>query len=345
MANWDNFARRHGGQPFLSCETLYSLSEAIIGAIQTTVPGFFTEEQERFERDLASNARFGFFNRSALSDPSADHSFEDTRQARSAEAIKAMLAEEYRRGGAAEAEIRDSFEAETERREVIDVRKEAYTGWLVTNSEFRKEARNLRAKWKEQIGRLGRFPRIPQWPLHDFVLGADVPDKLIADFLGFYCRWNLEQMLTWEWPIPMEPNLFGGKINDDVFGADAGVKILVPWYLLRGEKLNLQEIIRHNRATDSPRHLREWVQKTRRKQDELGDRRYERLAWLYRYLELALRQRYPEACRRRAQKLDRAFSSVLNRDEESVKKLRLELQRALRPRVSASSATEVVKRR
>jgi hypothetical protein len=325
---WGEFASLHSGQPFLICQTLYSLRESIIDAVKVEAPDFFTEDQERFERDLARTASFGFFCQRVLgfsqSDASAD-ALMDERQASSAKNIKEMLDEESRRAGASDLEIQASFQAGKERREVIGARKDGYTGWLVTNPKFREETRNLRAVWEDQIRHLRRFPRFPYWPLYDLGLEAEVPDGFAGDFLAFYYRWNLQHMLTWEWPIPMEPDLVGGVLKDDGLLAEAGVKVFLPWYMLRGEKLNLQEIVRHSRAIDSSPHLREWVQKTRHKQDELGDLRFERLAFLYRFLELALRQRYPKECHRRAQKLDLAFSSVLGRGQDSVRKLRLQL--------------------
>jgi hypothetical protein len=128
----------------------------------------------------------------------------------------------------------------------------------------------------------------------------------------------------------MDPDLVGGMLEDGGLLNEAGVELFVPRYLLRGKKLNLQEIVRHRRATYSPPLLREWVWKTRRKQDELGDLRFVRLAFLYRFLELTLRQQYPGACRGRLEKLDIAFGSVIGCEGESVRKLRLELQSSLR---------------
>lgn len=322
---WDEFARRHAGQPFLQCESLYSLNEPIIDAIQKEVPGFFSPEQERFERDLACTVRFGFFCGRAIGLTKRDDSL-DARHARSAKAINDMLQEEYRRTGASDKDIHAYLEAGSERRDVIDVRKESYTGWLVTNREFRDEVHQLRTAWESQIRKLGGFPRFPHWPLNDLGLPGKVPQRFADGFLDFYCRWNLQRMLTWEWPIPMEPDLVGGVLTEQKLVAEAGIRVFLPWYLLRGEKLNLQELVRRSRLVDSPRHLSQWV----RKQDDLGDRRYERIAWLYRFLELSLRLRYPEACHRKAQKLDHAFSRVLDRDQESVRKLRQELQRSRR---------------
>jgi hypothetical protein len=60
-STWREFATRHAGQPFIDCLSLYSLTESIIDAIQAEVPCFFSKDQERFERDLAKTASFGFF--------------------------------------------------------------------------------------------------------------------------------------------------------------------------------------------------------------------------------------------------------------------------------------------
>ena len=62
---WEAFAERHAGNPFLGLDPLYALSEPIIDAIGRESPGFFDAGQERFERDLARTAHFGFFLRRA----------------------------------------------------------------------------------------------------------------------------------------------------------------------------------------------------------------------------------------------------------------------------------------
>jgi hypothetical protein len=283
---------------------LYSLDEALIDALLAEVPAFFRADQERFERDLARTASFGFFCRRPLGSSQHDTATAslEERNARSDRAIRELLAEEYRRAGASDDDVRVASAAREDRRDLIAARKQAFTGWLVTCRQFRDELRNLQTKWEAQVDKLGRFPSFPHWPLHDLGLQAEAPDAFVSDFLGFYSRWNLQQLLTWDWPIPMEPDLVGGMLKNEGLLAETGIRVFLPWYLLRGEKLNVQDLIRHGRALTLPPHLREWVQKTRKKQNELGDVRYERLAYLYRFLDLALRRRYPEACRRKAQK-------------------------------------------
>jgi hypothetical protein len=329
---WEAFARRHAGQPFLERETLYSLTEPIIDAVKAVAPDFFSADQERFERDLARSASFGFFHRNPLGYTRSDRDGGAglaERGARSGRAIEEMLRDEYRRGGMCDPEIRDCFRASDDRRQVMNTRQDAYTGWLVTNTEFRDDVSGLQSRWAALVGELGRFPSFPRWPADDLGLDTAVPDCFRDEFLAFYRRWGLERMLTWEWPVAMEPDLVGGMIRDLHEMSETGVVLFVPWYMVRGEKLNLQEVVRLARATSPPPHLRDWVGKTRRKQDEMGDVRYERLAWLYRFLELALRRRYPQACRRRAQRMDLALGRVIGRDAESLRKLRQEMQRAL----------------
>jgi hypothetical protein len=51
-SEWEQFAGRHAGNPFLEIDPLYALTEEIVQGITSGIPNFFTEEQLRFERDL-----------------------------------------------------------------------------------------------------------------------------------------------------------------------------------------------------------------------------------------------------------------------------------------------------
>jgi hypothetical protein len=329
---WEAFASRNAGHPFLACEVLYSLTEPIIDAIRSEIPDFFSNEQVSFERDLARTASFGFFHgraigASKLSDNDSRQALEE-REARSAKKIDALLEESQRSTGASDSEICEYSQSHANTRAIVDTIKDAFIGWLVSNATFRSELHTLHATWGEVVRELGRFPTFPYWPFFDYGLNTELPAEFRDDILAFYRRWGLFQMLTWEWPVPMGLDQVGLHKAQDL-DPEAGVTLFVPWYLLRGEKLNLQEIVRATRLTEIPAHLQEWVKKTRRKKDEVGNLRSERMGRLYRILFLALRRRYPQACARRAQKLDFALSRVINCDEESVRKIRLELQRKL----------------
>ena len=60
VAEWEAFRSRHAGHRFLDYDPLYALSESLIESIKRHVPDFFRSDEERFERDLARTASFGF---------------------------------------------------------------------------------------------------------------------------------------------------------------------------------------------------------------------------------------------------------------------------------------------
>jgi hypothetical protein len=327
---WNAFASRHSVSRLPTDGCLYSLSEPIIDAIKHRLPEFFDEQEETFERDLARTASFGFFYGRALgrSTPAGDGVDPlDERQQRNHAKIQEMLAEELRKDGATASAVDKHFAAGGRRREAIESRKSAYTGWLVTNLDFRQEVKRLKKRWNASISKSGGFPRHPHW-LSWSLETAKFEEELDRDFQSLYRRWGLLQMLTWEWPIPLEPDLVGGVIENQ--SSETGVVLFLPWYLLRGERISVQEIIRADRDVMAPVHLRQWVSRSSTTNEDLGDHRFDRLAWLYRFRELALRGRYLDRCYRKESAIDLAFAPLLERDVETVRQSRLQLQRMLR---------------
>jgi hypothetical protein len=334
ISTWDKFCRRQAGQPFLANGTLYALTEKIVDAVKAEVPDFFTPKEERFERDLARTASFGFFHCCAMDlpvhpGPAPKRGFE-TRHARSSRDLQEMLATDYARSGISANQIKDLFEQESERTDFVERRQDAYVGWLVTNRQFRTELKKLRRAWGNDIKSLRRFPIHPRWNMSDPLAKKKLRSGFLDDFLAFYRRWCLDRLHTWEWPQPMGPDVVGGMVDARSLATETGVAFFIPWYILRDGKLDVQELVRASQQTRPPNHLREWVQKTGSKKMERGDIRYERQAWLYRFLNLALKARYPIQCRGKAEKLDNAFAAVLDIDAQSIRKSRQVLERALR---------------
>jgi hypothetical protein len=335
-AVWQEFSGRHAGHRFLGLDPLYALTVPIIDAIQAELPDFFTGPDELFERDLARTASVffhgraqGFGERYRQADPETGLTLEQ-RHERSAQAIDEMLTEELRRDGLSDAEIHVHFEQRAAERQVVDARQEAYVGWLVSNPDFRAEVADLRASWEEVVRERGVFPAYPRWPDTGRVRGPGVPDDFHADCYAFYERWGLYWMATWDWPAPMEPDLAVGFPGDVEALSAAGVVLFVPWYLLRGEKLQLQAVVQRARTACGAAHLRGWLHRPREpKRDEKGDTRFAWLAWIYRFHELALRGRYGPPSRGQTQRLDIALGKVLHRDPDTVRKARLELRRVL----------------
>jgi hypothetical protein len=339
-AVWEAFAQRHAGEPFLAQDPLYALSAPLINAVQAEVPTFFTAAQERFERDLAQTAGFGFFHGRPLgrtaSDNQADPATGLTWQQRcecSAQELDDLLAEELHRDGLSEQEIEEYVRQGAQKHVVIAAVQDAYAGWLICNRGFRDDVGALRAAWEPVVRQLGGFPLYPRWPFVGDPEGTTVPGAFRAACETFYRRWGLDRMVTWEWPVPMEPDLVGGMLQDVSRLSEAGVVVFLPWYLLRGEKLDVQGLLRRARTACEADHLRDWLHKrTGRGGGAWGDLRLGQVRWLYRFHELVLARRYGPACRRHVQALDRALAVVLGRDEDTVKKLRLRLKRALRAR-------------
>lgn len=322
---WNEFAQRHAGNSFLKVNPLYSLSEPIIDAIVASAPQFFTSANERFERDLAKTVSFGFFYRRALGLNIKDIETCDSRHQRSEDAIKQMLNKEFRQDGVEEGEIRRYWQRAARRREIILHRMEAYSGWLISNPIFRNEVRDLKKAWEAQIKKLGFFPRYPRWLFLEDETKKKLPPEAFEEFLKFYRRWGLDHFLTWDWPVPMEPDLVGGLLNDLDKLTDAGMMLFIPWYLLRGEKLNLQEVAHAARTGSGATHLFEWLKIEKPE----GDIHFRNLQWVYRYYELVLKQRYGKSKGFSALKLDGALGVVIKRENDTVKKLRLKLQKAL----------------
>jgi len=58
---WSEFASKHAGHPCLAEDSIYALPQKLIDAIKDEIKGFFTADEEQFERDLTHTAGAGFF--------------------------------------------------------------------------------------------------------------------------------------------------------------------------------------------------------------------------------------------------------------------------------------------
>jgi hypothetical protein len=144
----------------------------------------------------------------------------------------------------------------------------------------------------------------------------------------FYHRWGPESFLTWDLPLPIEPELHGFTSYSPPALSRAGVNLFLPWSILRDGQLTLHELAAHLRTAQNPDHLSGWLKAT----SETGQLMYKRfhdLLVLYRYRELALASRFGDRFSRVARRLDRAFAQLLHLTEHSAKQLRLHLARSV----------------
>jgi hypothetical protein len=222
-------------------------------------------------------------------------------------------------------------QARTERR-ALRRRQEAYAGWLVGNPLFRRELHTLRSTWKSEINDSGEFPStVRRADRRGTKAAAPRVSRLESEFFAFYCRWGLEGLLTWELPLPVNPQV-GISPGYWTLGAEeAGISIFVPWYALRGGLYDLQHAAKRIMSLSAPSHLQDWLLlKGKAKDADAGEKALQRTFWLYRCFFLVLAQRYPTECKRHVQKVDEAMGAVMDRGADLVKKLRQQLARNLR---------------
>jgi hypothetical protein len=337
---WQKFARRHKGNPLLKRDPLYALTEELIDIIagkatgssfteRTGIaPNFLTKEEVEFERDLARTTSGGFFEgwpfRCLLLGPAAP----EVAQAKNN--IKALEAQLLEDEGINPLRVRKSLAEGARYEDVAARRAAAYTGWLVMSPLFRLERDQLREAWGAYVGENEGFPVL----LRESFLGFPVerPDRVgkgHAAFMLFYRRWCLQTFLTWELPLPILPRLHGVEPSREAWLSEAGVQLFLPWYILRDGRFRLDELARHLQHLDNPAHLAGWLDTVTERREALGDTRLRNSFILYRYQTLALQSRYAGRMSWHAARQDAAFAQFLGVSEESVRHLRLHLQRRL----------------
>jgi hypothetical protein len=319
-APWEEFAGRHVGHPFLTLDPLYAMPERLIDLIASESPGLFLED-ERFERDLSLTTGGGiFFHHHLLVGHTEPGPLDNPRSNAVQREIREPLAEKMQAGGLNKVQVDRYFQDEAQRRQDVNSRLLAYTGWLVSNKQFRAERDALRTQGDQVVVALGRFPT------HARSYPGELPELSPPEhepFLSFYDRWALERLLTWDLPIPMLPELHGVTTHDAHTLAAAGVNVFVPWPLLKDRWLTLQDLTKHLKTARNPEHLRGWLTVRGRGQSDLGYTRYRTVLVLYCYWHLVLAARYGNRLKGNTERLDRAFAKYVGRGEESVKKLRI----------------------
>lgn len=297
-------------------------------AIHALMPTFFGERNLAFEIDLAATVSFGFFQQRAYGAIAPD---DDERQRNRSYQIDRMMLEEMNAGDRSEFEAREYPQTHQDYRRLIDDRRDAYLGWLVLQQTYRQELTALKIKWHSHIDSICRFPIYPRWPNIDQETGFECDAVFSAEMLSFYRRWGLDSLTTWDWPNPMEPDFNTQMLEDHQPLGQTGITLFIPWYLLRGERLDLQSFIQASRMYHCEEHLRDWLEpQPSGKQSNTSDIRFRSIAWLYRYYFLALCNRYPESISRNVASLDEAMGQILNLSGESIKRLRQKIQRDIR---------------
>jgi hypothetical protein len=256
--------------------------------------------------------------------------FADGQTEKTLEALQKLLATFWEASGRDVQDIKAAQEQADKEQKRLRRRQEAYAGWLVVNHQFRKELQSLRTEWESTVAQRGGFPLggAPE-DVPRTTRTPDEPDDFQAALFSFLRRWGLERLLTWELPLPLDPEWPKADANQPPRAREEGLTLFVPWYLLRGRQLDLQRIAERLRFEQAPEHLQDWLVKAE-DDDQTGEVTYQRLFWLYRSYELVLNRRFQSACQKHMEKLDQALATVMDRSEDLVKRLRQRLMRALR---------------
>ncbi len=363
---WVAFKKRHAGNSFLSEDPIYSLAEDVLDAIAEGLPKFFTKDELDFERDLARRTGGGFFLRRPIGSPISvlykpgltvgefidEYEFcpppkeinqakclnpavkpewyKDTARKQASRGIEDFMSALWAADGRKERDIQAAVSQAHDEECLIWRRAEAYAGWLILNKQFQQELGTLRAECQTWVTRQGGFPRSNETGSGAIFKrrNRQEPGKLAC--LAFYKRWCLDRMLTWDLPAPLDVGLHYGASDGPLLTGDEGVTLHLPWYLLRGGKFDLQEVVRRICFEATPEHLRPWVSN-----QQCGDKKSpgeisnQRIYGLYRCYELVLFRRYPGACTKNVEKLDITLATLMELDADWVKRLRQRLRKAL----------------
>lgn len=323
----------------LDDEVVYALPSGLIEEIGKE-QGILTPMEMQFEFELAEASGAGLFLGEPfgyLSLARGPNSCHDDDFVAALSSIKAMVREARQDEGFELNAIDAALQPDSRTEQRVMDRREGYAGWLVTSAKFRSQRDAIRCQFHSTIKELGRFP-----PLFPSVFGLGVAPDLSCHetrrfnvLFDFYQKWGLSRMVTWDLPVPMRPDWSssGGYFLPQL-SEDAGLKLFIPWYLMRNKDLKLEDVADLKRPLLSPPEIREWLEGDSQK--DWGPDRFATMLRIYVYLELALKRRYKVTGK--LGKLDAAFARFLSPDMDgeasgsaTVKKIRWKMATRLRP--------------
>lgn len=334
-----------------SSDVIYAIPTELIDSVQSvsrlrTGKPLLSKNEEQFERQLARVAGNGFFQGwpfhyptfpiHAVRETTAEEDLFNSRQELMDVRITEMMTEEMASSGRTVAQISKYFAQAADIRSAIEERQRAFAGWLVTNPSFRAATHGLRRRWGAKVQRMGSLPSLPK---HFFGKPSGRPisqDKqFILHYSMLYRHWSIDQLVTWELPVPISAQLEAACLYNLEQVDPAGLVLFVPWHMLRDKKTTLVDLASLHRSYMAPEHLAAWLDG---KPKNLGLKRYGDLLRLYMCWELALNRRYAKRLQRNLELFDEAFSRFLRSGKphspsgaESVRKLRQLYCRLLSP--------------
>ena len=341
---WREFTGKHKGHRFLKCNPLYAIPKELVAELRKL--RFFSPEDVAFELDLAALTGGGFWKRVRFGYPPLNEPVEIGAPLQSSIELEGRAAQ-------ADSQLLDLLFPVNENSDIERARRKeyqrdaakfkekvmhaqaAFAGWLVGDRQYRTELAGLKSRWQEEVDRIGGFP---QFPLSFFGetldLSRDFSRECQSDFHLLFRRWGLETIVTWDLPLPMRPGIEQVLRNTLGLG-ESGLLAFFPWCMLRNRQITVRQLAQSSWRQDPPKHLSEWLQLSPADNKKLGPVRYERMLFLFRVLELALRPRYGDSPAWNQSKIDQALGMLSDGNsgdplgEENVRKVRQALQRGL----------------
>ena len=369
-ADWLALEKSFPGDSQLNATVEYALPKKFIRAIEKLK--LLSKDEIKFENELRSRGRSGFWHRSSFACEILDaddrlreecqSSDLDRRQQDVDQQINELLEGEFQRAGEDRVEILKHAKNKDQTAELTLRIRQGFVGWLVTCPQFRRETAALEKRWSDNIRPLGQLPilsNLENGSAIQALWGVEKPPtksprrsprSAIARTVAaqtdiFLQRWGLEQLCTWDLPVPAAPAL----TTFNQLGAaslSTGMSLFVPWYLLRHRSLTIYDLADLNCFGTPLGHFDDWFEGSGKK---WGADRYAKMLELYVYRNLALMRRYPSRLSGKTEVLDQAFSAYWRgtadvpedalKGVESVRKLRLHMDRRLRECATAVKAT------
>jgi hypothetical protein len=291
-------------------DVVYGMPEALTDALAQTIPGFFTDRELGFERELSAFLRrhysvglvHGKLIRSSL--------FEDRRNVKVSPEDFAALG--WEKNGLT-CEKANQLSTEIESRAVhFHEQLVAYAGWLVTNSTFLREVALLREREKEFLGVTSDEERMP----------------FIREMYDFCVRWQLARMATWDLPEPQGPNLGGIELPASVRRGAEKVSLEFPLSTRLPARFPIRDLIAEIRNQAAQPRLKEWQEiLDRESKSGPGLRQFQTMLHIQFFRNIMLSSRYLSRFDGQVEALDRAFGVFLEVGQDSVKKVRLEIDK------------------
>jgi hypothetical protein len=332
--DWEAFVGRHRCHSAIAVGPLYALPSDLIDSLEINLPGWLSPAEMAFEHDLCELCEqyhaVGVFHRRLVHDLTLHRP------------APLILSEAlFRKLGWDRywtlARARHLMRIGLQRIDPLLERLDAYRGWLLTSPLFQRELQQLKARWENAVAQVGHIPAYPLQSPDGCIRrprkGRDVTETFVNDFNGFYDRWQLERLATWDLPIPRGANLTGTPLPASVASASTMIALQMSPILPLPGNYSLLAILAEIQRARSPSHLQSWLQV--QQQEHAGDLRFgrfRRIFLLHFYRDTVLASRYGKRFAGHIEALDRAFGDYFgDLGVDSIKKLRLQMD-ALRRR-------------